>query len=86
MQIRSAGGTCIPVQCDHGVDEDVEKLFSRIKIEQNGQLDVLVNNAYAGVNVSDELLSKYTSCNSCGLVLLGGQHNLALLGNSIIPR
>jgi len=57
-QIRSAGGTCIPVQCDHGVDEDVEKLFSRIKIEQNGQLDVLVNNAYAGVNAIGEYMGK----------------------------
>ena len=34
---------------DHGVDSDVEKLFEKIKIEQNGKLDVLVNNAYAGV-------------------------------------
>ena len=29
---------------------EVESLFSRIKSEQNGRLDVLVNNAYAGVN------------------------------------
>lgn len=48
-EIKNSGGTCIPVKCDHGVDEDVEKLFDRIKTEQNGRLDVLVNNAYAGV-------------------------------------
>ena len=29
---------------------DVESLFERIKSEQNGRLDVLVNNAYAGVS------------------------------------
>ncbi len=27
-------------------------MFKRIEEEQNGQLDVLVNNAYAGVSVS----------------------------------
>ena len=35
---------------DHGIDSDVEKLFERINTEQSGKLDVLVNNAYAGVN------------------------------------
>ena len=28
----------------------MEKLFAQIKKEQNGKLDLLVNNAYAGVN------------------------------------
>lgn len=46
------GGKCIPVQCDHSKDEEVEKLFERVKSEQNGQLDVLVNNAYSAVTVS----------------------------------
>ncbi len=31
-------------------DEEVEKLFETIKKEQQGKLDLLVNNAYAGVN------------------------------------
>ena len=35
---------------DHGVDTEVEQLFDQIKKEQNGKLDVLVNNAYAGVS------------------------------------
>lgn len=34
---------------DHGVDADVEALFVKIKTEQNNRLDVVVNNAYAGV-------------------------------------
>ena len=35
---------------DHSDDDQVGKLFERIKTENNGRLDVLVNNAYAGVN------------------------------------
>jgi len=48
-EIASRGGKPITVQMDHGVDADVEALFVKIKTEQNGKLDVLVNNAYAGV-------------------------------------
>ena len=52
LQIDARGGNCIPVQCDHSNDENVVNLFEKIKREQNGRLDVLVNNAYAAVNVS----------------------------------
>lgn len=48
-EIKARGGTCIPVQCDHSKDEDIESLFNKVKIDQNGRLDILVNNAYAGV-------------------------------------
>ena len=34
---------------DHSDDEQVIKLFERIKTENKGRLDVLINNAYAGV-------------------------------------
>ena len=53
MQIESRGGKCIPVQCDHSKDADIEALFERVTREQNGQIDVLVNNAYAAVTVSN---------------------------------
>ena len=33
---------------DHSSDSDVQALFERVDKEQNGQLDILVNNAYAG--------------------------------------
>ena len=36
---------------DHSDDGQVEKLFERIKAENSGWLDVLVNNAYAGVSM-----------------------------------
>ena len=50
-EIKSRGvtGTCISVVCDHSCDNDVENLFKQIGNEQNGQLDLLVNNAFAGV-------------------------------------
>jgi len=50
-EIRARGGNPVTVQMDHSNDSDVENLFSKIKSEQSGQLDVLVNNAYAGVNM-----------------------------------
>lgn len=49
-EIKARGGTPIPVQMDHASDADVMNLFDKIKAEQSGQLDLLVNNAYAGVD------------------------------------
>ena len=48
--IKARGGDCIPVQCDHSKDEDIERLFEQVKRENDGQLDILVNNAYGAVN------------------------------------
>jgi len=48
-EIRSRGGNPVPVIMDHANDEDVETLFTKIKTEQNGRLDVCVNNAFAAV-------------------------------------
>ena len=55
MKSRGLTGTCISVECDHSCDNDVENLFKQIGNEQNGQLDLLVNNAFSGAS--------YTSCN-----------------------
>ncbi len=55
IKIRERGGKCIPVQCDHENDQDIFNLFEKIKNEQNGRLDVLVNNAYKGVTVLNKL-------------------------------
>ena len=49
-EIERRGGHPIPVTMDHGVDAEVDTLFEKIRIEQQGQLDLLVNNAYAGVS------------------------------------
>ncbi|KAM6918184.1 dehydrogenase/reductase SDR family member 1 [Xenentodon cancila] len=48
-QVSERGGKCVPVVCDSTKDEDIEELFERIKRAHNGRLDILVNNAYAGV-------------------------------------
>jgi len=45
--IRTYGGVCVPVRCDHTVDDDAAALFARVRREQ-GRLDVLVNNAWGG--------------------------------------
>ena len=42
--VTAAGGTGIPVLCDHGDDLQVASVFVQIEAEQ-GHLDVLVNNA-----------------------------------------
>lgn len=49
-EIQARGGQAQAIVMDHGNDTEVEKLFERIHKEQNGKLDVLVNNAYAGVS------------------------------------
>src|ERR1043165_4028926 len=46
-EVTAAGGKGIAVTCDHRVDAQTENLFQRVREEQ-GQLDVLVNNAWAG--------------------------------------
>lgn len=58
-QVMERGGLCVPVVCDSTKDADIEELFDQIKREQKGRLDVLVNNAYAGVQVQ-YVLHRYT--------------------------
>lgn len=50
-QVQARGGKCVPVICDSTIEKDIEELFEQIKREQKGRLDMLVNNAYAGVQV-----------------------------------
>lgn len=45
-EIDALGGTGVPVACDHHDDEQVAAVFSRVADEQ-GRLDVLVNNVYS---------------------------------------
>lgn len=62
-QVKERGGDCVPVICDSTSDQEIKDLFEQIKREQNGRLDILVNNAYAGVHVS------YTQLSSRGTLL-----------------
>ncbi len=46
-EVTRLGGKGIAVQCDHRNESEIEQLFQRVQSEQ-GQLDLLVNNAWAG--------------------------------------
>ncbi|XP_060094463.1 dehydrogenase/reductase SDR family member 1 [Heteronotia binoei] len=48
--VRVRGGRCVPVVCDSTREEEVAALFERLKGEQSGRLDLLVNNAFSGVS------------------------------------
>lgn len=48
-EAQSRGGQCVPVVCDSSREDEVRNLFEQVEREQNRRLDVLVNNAYAGV-------------------------------------
>ncbi|OUL35589.1 short-chain dehydrogenase [Nostoc sp. T09] len=74
--VEEVGGVCIPVQVDHSNDEQVLSLFDRIQDEQHGQLDLLVNNVFSGVQALSDAQGKpfwdfepslWDSCNNVGL-------------------
>lgn len=57
--VTRAGGTGIAVRCDHTHDPDVEDLFAQIEEEQ-GQLDILVNNVWGGYeDIGDNWLKPF---------------------------
>lgn len=53
-EINELGGVGIAVQCDHGNDDEVKKLFKRIARDHDG-LDILVNNAFAASEFTEQL-------------------------------
>ncbi|WGV26785.1 SDR family NAD(P)-dependent oxidoreductase [Halotia branconii] len=74
--VEKVGGVCIPIQVDHSNDEQVRLLFERIQDEQKGKLDLLVNNAYSGVQALTDAQgqpfwdcepSLWDACNNVGL-------------------
>ncbi|MGK7937940.1 MAG: SDR family NAD(P)-dependent oxidoreductase, partial [Xenococcaceae cyanobacterium] len=58
LAVEEAGGICIPVQVDHSDDEQIKLLFQRIQEEQQGQLDLLVNNVFSGVQAIRDAYGK----------------------------
>ena len=48
-EVRGRGGKCVPVVCDSSREDEVAALFERIRKDQDGRLDVLVNNAFSGI-------------------------------------
>ncbi|GMT23503.1 hypothetical protein PFISCL1PPCAC_14800, partial [Pristionchus fissidentatus] len=59
-EITDRGGKGIAAYVDHGDMEQVKSFFARIDEENKGQLDILVNNAYAAVNAIFDSSSKRT--------------------------
>jgi NAD(P)-dependent dehydrogenase (short-subunit alcohol dehydrogenase family) len=52
-EIAARGGVGIAVRCDHTDDAQVDALFARIR-EEHGSLDLLVNNAWSGYEISPD--------------------------------
>jgi NAD(P)-dependent dehydrogenase (short-subunit alcohol dehydrogenase family) len=50
--VSAVGGTGIPLQVDHLIPDEVERLVSRIRAEQ-GRLDVLVNDIWGGETLKE---------------------------------
>lgn len=46
--INAKGGHAIAVRTDHTVEAEVKKLFERVRDEQDGRLDILVNDIWGG--------------------------------------
>lgn len=74
--VEAAGGRCLPVAVDHTDDRQVQSLFSRIEQENQGRLDLLVNNVYGGVRALRESIGQpfweadpglWDACNGAGL-------------------
>ena len=51
--VTARGGTGIAVRCDHTKESDVKKLAARIKREQQGKLDILVNDVWGGDSLTE---------------------------------
>ena len=51
--VTVAGGNGIAAVCDHGDERQVDALFARVGAEQEGRLDLLVNNAWGGYEEYD---------------------------------
>ena len=50
--VEAQGGRGIAVRVDHSRPEEVRRLFKRIEEEQNGQLDILVNDVWGGESLT----------------------------------
>lgn len=51
--VTAQGGKGIAVQVDHTVPEQVEALFKRVAEEQDGRLDIVINDVWGGESLSE---------------------------------
>ncbi|MDR2988593.1 MAG: SDR family NAD(P)-dependent oxidoreductase [Nocardiopsaceae bacterium] len=52
-EVTARGGTGIAIHCDHTDDRQADEVFRRIAAEQ-GRIDLLVNNAWSGYEISPD--------------------------------
>ncbi len=52
-RVTAAGGRGIAVRADHTVPADVERLVEQVHTEQDGRLDLLVNDIWGGDHLTD---------------------------------
>jgi NAD(P)-dependent dehydrogenase (short-subunit alcohol dehydrogenase family) len=52
-QVSAAGGEGIPVRVDHTRPDEVRSLIERLQTEQDGRLDLLVNDIWGGDELTD---------------------------------
>lgn len=64
LEVSERGGRGIPAFVDHSNMVEVKTFFEMIEKDNNGQLDILVNNAYSAVKVGGSLLIRKS--NNCG--------------------
>lgn len=55
LEISERGGKGIPAFVDHSNMVEVKNFFEMIERDNNGKLDILVNNAYSAVKVENIL-------------------------------
>lgn len=58
--VTALGGTGVAVRCDHRDDAQVAALFARVRVEQGGRLDILVNNVWGGYEYMMEPGGEFT--------------------------
>jgi NAD(P)-dependent dehydrogenase (short-subunit alcohol dehydrogenase family) len=51
--IRALGGTGIAIRVDHSHEAEVKALFERLRREQKGRLDILVNDIWGGEELTE---------------------------------
>jgi NAD(P)-dependent dehydrogenase (short-subunit alcohol dehydrogenase family) len=51
--IREFGGRAIPIRVDHSHEGQVRRLFERVRREQRGRLDILVNDIWGGEELTE---------------------------------
>lgn len=78
--VTAAGGVGIPLRVDHTQEDEVTSLFERIRAEQDGRLDILVNDIWGGEELT-EWTPFWEQDMAKGLELLGRAISTHILTN-----